>query len=73
MAQVTVIGDAAVFYVDVGPQLVGEPEAVVLAHLVEVVEHVGKRLVVVGCAHLEGELGHPLDRLGGDPRDGDDG
>jgi hypothetical protein len=63
------VDDSAV--VDLGPrrEVVREPELAVGAQLFEVVEFVGRRVVVVREAALERALQHGArDRLGRDPR-----
>ena len=46
------------------------PGSVLAAQRFEVGDLVRRRLVVMGDAELEGNIGGPLDRLGRDPRDG---
>ena len=61
--RLAVLGDAAVLDVDPCPELVGEAEAIGVAQRVEGVDVVGRRVVVMGDAHLERHLGHSLDGL----------
>ena len=67
LAEMAEPDDAAVLDVDECTELVRLAEAVIPAPGVEIVEHVRWRLVVVGEARLERQLGESLDRLGRDP------
>ena len=63
-AGLTEVDDPPVLDLDPGSQLVREAKAVGPAQLVEVVDHVGRRLVVVRNPDLERELGREaVDRL----------
>ncbi len=64
----------SVLHLDPGLELVRLAEAVGVAQPLELpAAEVGRRrLVVVADPELEGDLGHALDRLRGDPRDGGD-
>ena len=64
---------AVVAELDEALELVRLAEEVRLAHRVEILDLVGRRIVVVGHAHRERKLGEPLDGLGGNPRDGGNG
>ena len=59
----------AVLDLDPRAQLVRLAEGVRLVQLVEILDPVRRRIVVVGDPELERELRHALDRLGRDPRD----
>ena len=71
-ALVPVPDDLAVFDFDPGPEVIGLAEAVFVAQAREIAgsDPVGRRLVVVADPELEGDLGHALDCLRGDPGDG---
>ena len=71
-ALVPVPDDLAVLDLDPGPEVIGFAEAVLVAQSLEVTlaDLVGRRFVVVADPHLEGNLGHALDCLRGDPGDG---
>jgi hypothetical protein len=68
-AALPVSGDLAVFHLDPGAQVVGEPGALRADHQVEVAQLVGRRIVVVRHPELERELGRTGDGRGRDPRD----
>jgi hypothetical protein len=48
-------------------QPIRESEAIGVAQRLQVVDRVGRRLIVVGDARVEGQASHPFDGLGGDP------
>jgi hypothetical protein len=64
---------AVVCHLDVRPQLVGLTERIGFAHRIEVLDHVRRRVVVVGDAHRERDLREPLDGFGRNPGDCGDG
>ena len=68
-AEVALPDDPAVLDLDVRSELVGLAEAVGGAERLEVVDAVGRWLVVVGDTHVERDPGHALDGLRRDPRD----
>src|SRR5829696_4177521 len=73
VAFVPVVDDLAVLDLDPGPEVFRLTEAVLVAQPREIAgaDPVGRRLVVMADPHLEGDLGHALDCLRGDPGDGD--
>jgi hypothetical protein len=62
-----VVDDAVVLDLDPGRELVGEPEPVGGPQGLEVVDGVGRWVVIVGDPGLERQLGQAADGLGGDP------
>lgn len=66
---VAAVDNAAVLHFDPRLEPVGEAEAVGEPQVVDVVEDVGLRRVLVAHAHFERELGHPLNGFGRDPGD----
>ena len=68
-AGVAVVDDLPVLDFDPRAEPVREAEAVGGAQALEVFDHVGRRVVVVRDADLEGQLGHARHRLRRDPRD----
>ncbi len=62
-------GDLAVDHIDPRSQPVGEAEAIRRLQRLEQLDVIGGRIVVVGQAHFERDLGDPPDSLGWDPRD----
>ena len=73
LAGLAVGDDAAVVDLDVGPELVGQPDPAGGQQPGEVVEVAGRRVVVLGRAHVEMEPLAPFDAVQGDPGDGGDG
>ena len=71
--EVAVADDPSVLDLDERPELVRLAEPIRPAKLLEVVELVGRRLVVVGHAHLERDLREAGDGLRRDPGDRRDG
>jgi len=67
-----VADDATVVDLDPRREPVGEAEPTFALQLVEVLDQVGRRRVVVGDAGLEGHLGQAADGFGGDPGQGRD-
>jgi hypothetical protein len=66
---VTVVDDAPVLDLHPRPKVVREPKGARGMEPLEVVDDVGRRLVVVADPKLEGELGDAFDRLRRDPRE----
>jgi len=64
-----VADDVAVDDLDPRRQLVGEAEPIRGLQCLERLDVIRGRIVVVGEAHFEWDLGDPLDSLGWDPRD----
>ncbi len=62
-------GDLAVDDIDPRRQPVGETEAIRRLQRLERLDVIRGRIVVVGEAHLEWDLGDSLDSLGWNPRD----
>ena len=70
LAEVAGVHDAAVLDLDEGAQLVRLAELVARSQLLEIVEVIRRRVVVVGDAELERDLRRSRDRFGGDPGHG---
>lgn len=68
-----VVHDLAVLHLDERMQVVRLAEGVGLGHRLEVIDDVGWRLVVMGDAHRERNLGQPFYGFRRDPRYGCDG
>jgi hypothetical protein len=66
-AAVAVVDDLAVLHLDPSAEFVGEAEPVGEPQLLEVLDHVGWGVVVVGHARLERHLRQAGDRLRRDP------
>ena len=73
LPQVAVPDDPSILDLDERPKLVGLAEPIGLPKLLEILEVVGRGLVVVGDTHLEGDLREPSDRFRWDPGDRRDG
>jgi hypothetical protein len=73
LAEMAGAHDPAVVDLDEGAQLVRLAEAVARPELLEIVDPVRRRLVVVGDAELERDLRRAADGLGRNPGHGGDG
>src|SRR5262245_44459096 len=71
LTQVAGVHDAPVLDLDERTQLVGLAETVARAEIVETIDPIRRRFVVVGDPELERDLRWAGDRLRWDPRDGD--
>ena len=69
LAQVAVADDPAIFHVDEGSKLVRLPEPIGTAKLLEILDPIGRGLVVVGHTHLERDLREAGDGVRRDPGD----
>jgi hypothetical protein len=65
--------DAATVDLDEADELVGQPDPPAGQQRRQVVEVVGRRVVVLGGAHVEVQPLAPFDAVQGDPGDGGDG
>jgi len=68
-AAVPGIDDLSVADLDPSFEAIREPEPVGVAQRVEILDHVGRRIVVVRESHLEDGLVHSRDRFRRDPRE----
>ena len=68
-ADLTTVDDPAAVDLDPRAQMVGEPKAIRLLERRQRIDVIRRRIVVVRQAHLERDLGDPLNSLGWNPRD----